>query len=31
MRSFTNKYGHTLSIMDYASFNYVAQSENGIF
>ncbi len=29
-RTFTDKYGHTPSIMDYARFNYVAQPEDGI-
>jgi hypothetical protein len=29
-KEFTDKYGHTSSIMDYARFNYVAQPEDGI-
>jgi len=29
-KTFTDKYGHTPSIMDYARFNYVAQPEDGI-
>ncbi len=29
-KEFTDKYGHTSSIMDYARFNYVAQPEDGV-
>ncbi|MBC8111264.1 MAG: zinc-dependent metalloprotease [Verrucomicrobia bacterium] len=29
-KDFTNKNGHTSSIMDYARFNYVAQPEDGV-
>ena len=29
-KAFTDQYGHTTSIMDYARFNYVAQPEDGV-
>jgi hypothetical protein len=29
-KKFTDEYGHTSSIMDYARFNYVAQPEDGV-